>query len=93
AFSRIDGPSFHPVESLPPYEPAYAITVHKSQGSEYDQLLLMLSESVPEIMLTAELVYTAITRAKNLVILYTNQFVLIRATQNRTRRFSRIRIN
>ncbi len=93
AFSRIDGPSFHPVESLPPYEPAYAITVHKSQGSEYDQLLLMLSESVPEIMLTAELVYTAITRAKNLVILYTNQSVLIRAAQNRTRRFSRIRIN
>ena len=48
---------------LPEVETAFAITVHKSQGSEFNHVLLALPEhSSPA--LTRELVYTGITRAK-----------------------------
>ncbi|MEA3412412.1 MAG: exodeoxyribonuclease V subunit alpha [Pseudomonadota bacterium] len=48
---------------LPPHETAYAMTVHKSQGSEFDRVLLILPDS-DNRLLTRELLYTAITRAK-----------------------------
>ena len=48
---------------LPLLEPAYAMTVHKSQGSEFDQVLLVLPEKDTPL-LTRELLYTAVTRAK-----------------------------
>ena len=48
---------------LPDVETAFAITVHKSQGSEFDHVTLVLPESRSPI-LTRELIYTGITRAK-----------------------------
>ena len=48
---------------LPPWQTAYAITVHKSQGSEFAHTVLVLPDS-PSPLLTRELVYTGITRAK-----------------------------
>lgn len=45
-------------------EHAYAITVHKSQGSEFDVVILVASQSAP-MLLTRNLIYTAMTRAKN----------------------------
>lgn len=51
---------------LPQHETAYAMTVHKSQGSEFDELLLVLPEGDSRI-LTRELLYTGITRAKSRV--------------------------
>ncbi|MCW8983494.1 MAG: exodeoxyribonuclease V subunit alpha [Gammaproteobacteria bacterium] len=45
-------------------ETAYAMTVHKSQGSEFDEVLVVFPE-VMNPVLTKELIYTAITRAKN----------------------------
>ncbi len=48
---------------LPDVETAFAITVHKSQGSEYNHVALILPETRSPV-LTRELVYTAITRAK-----------------------------
>lgn len=48
---------------MPPHETAFALTVHKSQGSEFDQVLLVLPD-VSSRLLTRELIYTAITRAK-----------------------------
>jgi exodeoxyribonuclease V alpha subunit len=53
---------------LPEYETAYAVTVHKSQGSEFDSVLLILSERDTPI-LTRELVYTGITRARTQVVI------------------------
>ncbi len=53
---------------LPPHEPAFAITVHKSQGSEFDHVLLVLPATDSPI-LTRELLYTAITRARTKVTL------------------------
>lgn len=44
--------------------PAFATTIHKSQGSEYDRVLLVLSDSEQEDFLSRELLFTGITRAK-----------------------------
>ena len=48
---------------------AYAITVHKSQGSEKEEVHIMLPNT-PANMLTRRLLYTAVTRAKKKVIIY-----------------------
>ncbi len=58
-------------------ELAYALTVHKSQGSEFWTAILVIAE--PSRMLTKELLYTAITRQKNkLIILYNDDAVKLR---------------
>jgi len=52
-------------EILPQYQLAYAMTIHKSQGSEYQCVSIVLPESSGEAaMYSRELIYTAITRAK-----------------------------
>ncbi len=48
---------------IPAYKTAFAITAHKSQGAEFNSILLMLPESDTQL-LTRELIYTAITRAR-----------------------------
>ena len=48
-------------------ELAYAITVHKSQGSEFDVVIIVIPQAAP-MLLTRNLLYTAITRAKKLLI-------------------------
>ena len=55
------------------HERGFAITVHKSQGSEYEQVLLLLPPTGGRRLLTKELLYTAITRAKKLVVLASTQ--------------------
>jgi exodeoxyribonuclease V alpha subunit len=54
---------------------AYALTVHKAQGSEHDQVLLLLPEQ-PLPLLTRELIYTALTRARRAVVICGNSDVL-----------------
>lgn len=54
--------AFHP-SSLPEHETVYAMTIHKSQGSEFDNVILVLPEKESPV-LTRELLYTAITRTK-----------------------------
>ena len=49
-------------------EHAYAITVHKSQGSEYPIVIIPMY-SAPPMLLTRNLLYTAVTRAQKMVIL------------------------
>ena len=49
---------------LPPHEGALAMTVHKSQGSQFERVALVLAGRVSPIQ-TRELVYTGVTRAKN----------------------------
>ena len=48
---------------------AYAVTVHKAQGSEFDAVVLALSAGLPKKLLTRNILYTAITRAKRLLVL------------------------
>ena len=58
-------------------ELAYALTVHKSQGSEFDTVILVLGE--PGKMLNRELIYTALTRQKDrIVILYNDDPLKLR---------------
>ena len=72
---------------LPAHETAYAMTVHKSQGSEFDHTLLVLpNQWLP--VLTRELVYTAITRAKKRLSLYASHKVLASAISTPTQRRS-----
>ncbi|MGL1934941.1 MAG: AAA family ATPase [Fibrobacterales bacterium] len=58
-----DTVSVYPVSEISRFESAYAITVHKSQGSEYDYALIVLPSEMNRVM-TKEILYTAVTRAK-----------------------------
>ncbi len=58
----------YPFTNLDELELAYAITVHKSQGSEYP-VVVIPAYSCPPMLKTRNLLYTAITRAKNMVII------------------------
>jgi len=75
---------------LPPYEPAFAMTVHKSQGSEFDRVLLVLPEHDNPV-LTRELLYTGLTRARRRADLWANPDVLETAVARRTERASGLR--
>ena len=58
----------YPLESLGELELAYATTIHKSQGSEYDTVIVPMLPA-HKILLSRNLFYTAVTRAKRRVIL------------------------
>lgn len=60
---------------------AYAITVHKSQGSEYPIVIIPLY-AAPSILLTRNMIYTALTRARKMVILVGRRDILSRMVQN-----------
>ncbi|MGN1326724.1 MAG: ATP-dependent RecD-like DNA helicase, partial [Clostridia bacterium] len=62
-------------------EHAYAITVHKSQGSEFDVVIFVASQSAP-MLLTRNLIYTAMTRAKKLLIVIGSQSIVNYMIQN-----------
>ncbi len=76
-------------EMLYELEPAFAMTVHKSQGSEYRAVLLALSREAPMLM-TRGVLYTAVTRARELLILVGDKDVPAEMTMNdrRARRYS-----
>ncbi|NTV03213.1 MAG: exodeoxyribonuclease V subunit alpha [Chlorobiaceae bacterium] len=79
-----------PPEMLPKHETAFAMTVHKSQGSEFERVLLVLPpEDSP--LLTRELLYTAITRAKGSIGIIGNDAVFSAAVRRRTERRSGLR--
>ncbi len=62
-------------------EPAYAITVHKSQGSEYRAVVLAAWNSSP-YLLSRRILYTAITRAKELLVIVGREETVAAMTQN-----------
>jgi exodeoxyribonuclease V alpha subunit len=72
---------------LPQHETAYAMTVHKSQGSEFDRVLLVLPDRQSPV-LTRELLYTGITRARKGVELWFEEQVFRGAISQRVRRTS-----
>jgi exodeoxyribonuclease V alpha subunit len=79
------------VSRLPEVETAFAMTVHKSQGSEFDHVLLVLpDEDLP--LLTRELIYTGMTRARRrLSMAYRSEATLIQAVGRPTWRMSGLR--
>lgn len=73
-------------------EPAYAVTVHKSQGSEYRAVILAALDAAP-MLLTRGVLYTAMTRARTLLIVVGDDQVLARMAANdrQQRRYSGLR--
>lgn len=73
-------------------ESAYAITVHKAQGSEYRAVILAACDGAP-MLLTRGVLYTAITRARELLIIVGDEEVVARMTANdrQQRRYSGLR--
>lgn len=72
---------------LSQHETAFVMTVHKSQGSEFDHVALILPPNFVPII-TKELIYTAITRAKNQLTIYADRHVFARALVTPTERRS-----
>ena len=88
AFARQEGCVLVPAEALPSHELGFALTVHKSQGSEYDQVLLVLPPSGGQRLLTKEILYTGVTRARELAVLCGTKEVLQAAISRRSVRES-----
>jgi exodeoxyribonuclease V alpha subunit len=79
-----------PLALLPPHETAFAMSVHKAQGSEFDEVLLLLGDR-PSPILTRELVYTAVTRARRRVRIFGSPEILATAIASRVQRASGLR--
>ncbi len=72
---------------LPSFEPAFALTVHKSQGSEFETVLLVMPRRDSPLA-TRELVYTGATRARSRLLVLADPGVLARAIERPIRRAS-----
>ena len=68
-------------EDLQELELAYAVTVHKSQGSEYDYVIIPLCE-IPSRLVYRNLLYTAVTRAKKMLILIGDESIWYAMAEN-----------
>ena len=75
---------------LPEHETVYAMTIHKSQGSEFDRIHLLLPGNDSPI-LTRELIYTGITRAKKKVDIWGNGEIFVTSVSRRIERKSGLR--
>ena len=71
-------------------ETVYAMTIHKSQGSEFNQVLVVLPDDSTNSILTRELLYTAVTRARNYVLLQGSEEVIDEACSRVVERASGI---
>lgn len=72
---------------IPEHEVVYAMTIHKSQGSEFADTVMVLPADYTPI-LTRELIYTGITRAKSRLYLYAPLDIISKSVQVRTERAS-----
>lgn len=71
----------YPFTNMEELDLAYAITVHKSQGSEFNYVIIPVTAYMPMLM-TRNLLYTAITRAKTMVILVGSEKTIVNMTNN-----------
>jgi exodeoxyribonuclease V alpha subunit len=75
------------IRQLPEHTCAFALTVHKSQGSEFDEILLVLPATDSQV-LTRELIYTGVTRARRRVIVQGERQTFIQGCLRRVQRVS-----
>ncbi len=73
------------------YECVFAMTIHKSQGSEFDKVMVVIPEGMEMPMLTKELLYTAITRAKTYLVVVGAEETILQAAQSSIHRISGIK--
>ncbi|MFO6425335.1 exodeoxyribonuclease V subunit alpha [Motilimonas sp. KMU-193] len=87
-FELADGKVHHFLPSrLPAHQTVFAMTVHKSQGSEFDHTVMVLPDTMSPV-LTRELIYTGITRAKKMLTLFAPETILHQAVRAKTLRAS-----
>lgn len=89
-FPEGSGLRAYPLGGLPEYGSAWAITIHRSQGSEYDNVLVLLPRGESPLS-TRELVYTAVTRARSQVMIVGSMDAMRTAVQQSSRRVSLLR--
>ncbi|MCO6460356.1 MAG: exodeoxyribonuclease V subunit alpha [Saprospiraceae bacterium] len=70
------------------FTPSFAMTIHKSQGSEYNEVLILLPDNKDNLLLTRELLYTAITRAKKKVSILGSKDIITTICNQTVRRVS-----
>lgn len=88
-FAQLDGQVRRlPARSLPDHVTAWALTVHKSQGSEFDQVLLVLPADINSPLLLRELLYTGITRARSRLLIHSAAEVFAAACRTPVQRSS-----
>jgi len=75
------------IARVPAHETVYAMTIHKSQGSEFDEVAVVLPDQ-PSPLLTRELLYTAVTRARRKVTIYASPDIVAKAVEQRVARAS-----
>ncbi|NVK54870.1 MAG: exodeoxyribonuclease V subunit alpha [Alteromonadaceae bacterium] len=78
-----------PLMRLPRHETVYAMTIHKSQGSEFNRLMLLLPEAPSNhavSIYTRELIYTGLTRARDGALLVTSESILKQAVMQQQQR-------
>ena len=80
-----------PPAGLLPHEPAWAITIHKAQGSEYDAVATLLPADADSPILSRELVYTALSRARRHAELWCTEAALAAALARPIRRAGGLR--
>ena len=71
-------------------ETVYAMTIHKTQGSEFEHVALVVAAQA-ERLLSSQLLYTAITRAKQTCSIKVSEYVWRKAVANKTQRWSGLR--
>ena len=81
-----------PVALLPEHELAYAMTVHKSQGSEFENVMVVLPDDEKHPLLTRQIVYTGITRAKKRAMVMGTEAALRKALVTSVKRDTGIEV-
>ena len=76
--------------TLPPHEDAFALTVHKSQGSEYERVAVLLPPDPPSPLLTRQTLYTGLSRARHAVELWSVEASTNKAIVTELRRHGRL---
>ena len=84
------GPRLVPPARLPPHESFFALTVHRAQGSEYDEVAVAPGPADSRVA-TRELLYTAVTRARRRVVVYGSGESVTAAVERPTTRSSGLR--
>jgi exodeoxyribonuclease V alpha subunit len=78
------------ISQLPQYETVYAMTIHKTQGSEFNHVLMILPEQSDHQLLSRELLYTGITRAKQQLTVLAKAMVWQQAVKQKVVRYSNL---
>ena len=87
-FQGTDGAlKFYKLSEIPAYEDAFAMTVHKSQGSGFNNVMLVMPDKEVAI-LTRELIYTGITRTKNKLVILGKENIIKKSLVQKTFRYS-----